>query len=430
MLTVAPPALKRVPPARPPSESSRSPSHARLLTPLEPEGYGPRRMQAASEVAWHLLTGEYPPQPGGVSDYTRLIARELARRGAEVHVWAPGDAGETQEDGLAVHRAPGLFTPAGLVGLTRGLNRCRGPRRLLLQYVPHAFGLKAMNVPFCAWFTARRRDERWVFFHEVVYPWSLGDPLRHQLLAGTTRVMLRLVAGAADRTFISIPTWAEHLPAQVRRHTEWRPVPSNFPTEVPAEAVARVRAELGEGLLLGHFGTYGAATSGMLEHALVPLLRADPRRRVLLLGRGSEAWRKQLIGRHPELSAQLLSRDSLEPDVLAAHLSVCGLLIQPYVDGVSTRRGTTMASLALGCPVVTNTGHLTEPLWRGLGAVALVEGTDPAGLTMAAERLLTHPEERAALGARAAEVYRERFSLERTMEVLLSPAPSPRSERA
>jgi hypothetical protein len=26
-------------------------------------------------LRWHIITGEYPPQPGGVSDYTRLVAR-------------------------------------------------------------------------------------------------------------------------------------------------------------------------------------------------------------------------------------------------------------------------------------------------------------------------------------------------------------------
>jgi hypothetical protein len=344
-------------------------------------------------------------------------------------VWAPGEAGETQEEGISVHRVPGLFTPTGLLKLTRGLDRCRGPRRLLLQYVPHAFGLKAMNLPFCAWFAARRREERWVFFHEVVYPWSLGDPLRHQVLAGTTRVMLRLVAGAADRTFVSIPAWARHLPSRVRLHTEWRPVPSNFPAEVAPEAIAQVRAELGEGPLLGHFGTYGLATTGMLEGVLVPLLRADPRRRLLLLGRGSHSWREGLARRRPELLGQLLSRDDLAPEALAAYLMACELLVQPYPDGVSTRRGTTMASLALGRPLITNTGHLTEPLWRALRAVALVEGTNPAALAEGAEQLLAHPEELEALGARAAQVYRERFSLERTMEALLSPEPSAKGER-
>jgi glycosyltransferase involved in cell wall biosynthesis len=194
--------------------------------------------------------------------------------------------------------------------------------------------------------------------------------------------------------------------------------------------VAHLRAELGEGPLLGHFGTYGAATSGMLERALVPLLRADPRRRVLLLGRGSEPWRQGFLRQHPELAAQLLSRDSLAPDALAAHLAACDVLVQPYLDGVSARRGTVMASLALGRPLVTNTGHLTEPLWRELGAAALVEGTDPAALAEATERLLARPEERTALGARAAEVYRERFSLERTLEALLSPAPADGGGRA
>jgi hypothetical protein len=329
----------------------------------------------------------------------------------------------SREEDVTVHREPGLFTPSGLVKLTRGLNACPGPRRLLLQYVPHAFGLKAMNVPFCAWFAARRQDERWVFFHEVVYPWRPRAPLRHHVLAGTTRVMLRLVAGAADRAFVSIPTWAEHLPSRLRSHAEWRPVPSNLPTHVPSAASTRVRAELGEGLLLGHFGTFGEATAGLLEQALVPLLRADTSRRALLLGRGSQAWAEGLSRRSPELAGQLLARGSLATEALAAHLSVCELLVQPYGDGVSARRGTTMACLALGLPLVTNTGHLTEPLWRTLDAVALVEGADPAGVVAAAERLLAHPEERAALGARAAEVYRERFSLERTLEALLGPAP-------
>ena len=38
---------------------------------------------------WAVLTGEYPPQPGGVSDYTRLVAEGLAAVGDEVAVYAP-----------------------------------------------------------------------------------------------------------------------------------------------------------------------------------------------------------------------------------------------------------------------------------------------------------------------------------------------------
>jgi len=376
-----------------------------------------------SPTTWHVLTGEYPPQPGGVSDYTRQVALALVRAGQQVHVWAPGKTDACVEDGVTVHRVPALFTPAGLGRLARGLDGCPAPRRLLLQYVPHAFGMKAMNVPFCAWFATRRRDERWVFFHEVVYPWSARAPLRHQVLAGITRGMLRLVAGAADRAFVSIPAWAEHLPAHVRCRAEWRPVPSTLPPEVAGAAVEAVRATLGPGPWLGHFGTYGALTARPLEAVLVPLLRAGAERKALLLGRGSRAFGEALAAQRPELTGRLVARDSLTPEDVVAHLAACDVLVQPYPDGVSARRTTTMAGLALGRPLVTNTGHLTEPMWRELRAVELVEGTAPEPLVAATERLLSDAGARSALGERAARVYRERFALERTVEALLRPGP-------
>jgi glycosyltransferase involved in cell wall biosynthesis len=257
----------------------------------------------------------------------------------------------------------------------------------------------------------------------VVFPWSPRAPLRHQVLAGTTRVMLRLVAGAADRVFVSIPPWAEHLPARVRRLAEWRPVPSTLPSEVPASAVEAVRSALGPGPWLGHFGTYGALTAVPLEAVLVPLLRAGPERKALLLGRGSRAFAEALGARHPEVAGRLVTRDSLAAEEVAAHLAACDVLVQPYPDGVSARRTTAMAGLALGRPLVTNSGHLTEPMWRELGVVALVEGTSAEPLVAATERVLADAGARTALGERAARVYRERFSLERTVEALLHPGP-------
>ena len=126
---------------------------------------------------WAILTGEYPPDPGGVSDYTRLIARELVRMGDGVCVYAPSQPGPVDSDdaGVRVHRLPGVFGPLSLSKLDAMLARAPRPDRILVQYVPHAFGYKAMNVPFCAWLAccARQLAPVWVMFHEVAFPLRL-----------------------------------------------------------------------------------------------------------------------------------------------------------------------------------------------------------------------------------------------------------------
>jgi len=137
-------------------------------------------------VNWHIITGEYPPQHGGVSDYTRQIARGLADLGDAVHVWAPPVDGANPspagDRGVTIHRLPNRFGLSGLRYLTREIDRLPGPKRFLVQYVPHAFGWKAANLPFCFWIRSRRRESIWVMFHEVAYPFDRDQtPLRNAL---------------------------------------------------------------------------------------------------------------------------------------------------------------------------------------------------------------------------------------------------------
>jgi glycosyltransferase involved in cell wall biosynthesis len=375
-------------------------------------------------VSWHLLTGEYPPQPGGVSDYTRLVACGLAAAGDEVHVWAPDGAGETPPDpGVTVHRLTGNFGPRALAELEAGLRRFSPTRRLLVQYVPHAFGYRAMNVWLPVWLKSRRRQEHiWVMFHEVILARGWPKSLRHKVLAAATRLMARWTCHAAERAFISIPKWEalvqSHLP-EGRRPT-WLPVPSNLPTRVEPAARAAARAryapEAGQ-LVIGHFGTVGGGVAPLLTAPLVELLRRDSRRLGLLLGHRSEAYAEELRRTHPDLGPRLLATGSLEGGALAAHLAACDLLLQPYPDGATARRGSLMAGLALGLPIVTTEGFLSEPVWRARQAVALAAPQTDA-LPAAAEQLLADEGGRTRLGRKAAQLYRECFSLEYTLQVL------------
>ena len=145
-------------------------------------------------IDWHVLTGEYPPQFGGVGDYTRRVARGLAATGDVVHIWAPPcDEPDAIESGIVVHRLPDRFGSRSLRVLTRELDK-HPDARLLLQYVPHAFGWRAANLPFCWWLRSRRRDSLWVMFHEVAFPFGRGETLSRNALAAVNGVMAAIAA--------------------------------------------------------------------------------------------------------------------------------------------------------------------------------------------------------------------------------------------
>ncbi len=377
-------------------------------------------------LRWAIVTGEYPPHRGGVGDYTSLLAEALVEAGDEVHVWVPAcSEAPPAELGVQVHPLPGRFGPRALARLGADLDRLPRPYRLLVQYVPHAMGWKAMNLPFCFWVASRRQDRISVMFHEVAFPFGWNQPFRHNVLAAVTHAMAALIGRSAHQILVAIPAWQQMLErlGVGRRNMTWVPVPSSIPTRVDSDSVAQVRAHLAQEPgthLLGHFGTYGSPVAGMLHQVLPEVLAADVRRSVLLLGAGSEAFYQDLRRHYPEIASRVRAVGFLPADRLSTHLSACDALLQPYPDGVSTRRTSVMAGLALGLPIVTTEGHLTEALWQASDAIELVPVKALSGFGAAIERVISDPERRRSLGANARALYNERFAIEHTVSVLRS----------
>src|SRR4030095_5175189 len=101
---------------------------------------------------------------------------------------------------------------------------------------------------------------------------------------------------------------------------------------------------------------------------------------LLLLGAGSERFRDALIERHPSWSARVHAAGYLSASDLGAHIAACDLFVQPYPDGITSRRTSAMACLSRGRPVVTTSGHLTAPLCAETRAGEIVEGANIAAV--------------------------------------------------
>ena len=372
---------------------------------------------------WHIVTGEYPPGGGGVGEYTELLARALAGEAREVHVWTPGVSSE--ERGLRVHPLRG-FGRAGLRELDAALDAFPTPRRLLVQYAPQAFGRKGMNLSFARWVLHRARggDEVRVMFHEPFVPFGIARPQRN-LIAAANRVMAADLLRAASVAYVSTPAWERLLRPWAPDRLgamQWLPIPSTVPRVDDPEAVAVLRARIGaneRGVhVVGHFGTYGGMIAPLLLPALLAILQPPSRSIALLLGDGGPAFAQKLVEMQPELRGRIVAPGRLPSEKLSVHLQACDLAVQPYPDGVSARRTTAMASLANGVAMLTTSGRFTETLWSSAG-IPLVPAGDASVLAAAALDLLDDDARLRKAAKAGRELYGQRFSMERTLDVLL-----------
>jgi glycosyltransferase involved in cell wall biosynthesis len=119
-------------------------------------------------------------------------------------------------------------------------------------------------------------------------------------------------------------------------------------------------------------------------------------------------------------SAIVSGTGSVDGEQVSLHLQACDALVQPYPDGVSGRRTTTITALEHGVPVATTIGWLSEDFWKTSEAVEGVSAEAPSDLGAAVLRLLEPRRNRSAKTA-AVELYRRHFDPARTLRALLSP---------
>jgi hypothetical protein len=301
-----------------------------------------------------------------------------------------------------------------------------GPRQILVQWVPHAFGFRSANLPLSFWIWNRalaHGDFVDVMIHEPYLPMR-QDRVRHTALALAHRIMLAAVLRAASHVWVAIPKWEEYCrPYTFGRRIPftWLPVMSNLPASQPANTRAvRNRYVAAGRYLIGHFGTCGGEIGAVLRSSIPKLLDHHIERAVLLIGRDSQHLRDQILEEHPGFSDRIYSTGDLSSEQASLHISACDVMLQPYPDGVSSRRGSFMAPLSHGKPIVTTSGPLTEPLWSDGGVIRMVPSGNLSGLVDSLNDLLADPTEMERLGMAAQKLYAQRFGLPITVNLLRS----------
>jgi glycosyltransferase involved in cell wall biosynthesis len=368
-----------------------------------------------------LVTGEYPPLEGGVGAFTEQLARALHARGHEIHVITTKQARPAD----APRRPSALFEPVALDygRLHPRIGRWRWPSLstvadvavrhdleiVNVQYQAAAYNMRAAAIHYLPW-RLRGVAPTIVTFHDLRVPYLF--PKAGRLREAAVRGLARHAAGGIATNAADLATLRGWTDAPLCRI----PIGSNIDAYEPNHVeIAEVRQALalGEGdVLLGYFGflneTKGADT------LLDALARLDDRHHLVFIGgqtgasdpRNNEAF---LRGLRAQIDALGLGErvhwtGFLSPTRVSAHLAAADLMVMPYRDGVSLRRGTLMAVLAHGRPLVTTAPAAPAPELRHGQNVWLVPPDDAASLARAVATLAADPARRAQLGRGAREV--------------------------
>jgi glycosyltransferase involved in cell wall biosynthesis len=404
-----------------------------LRMPASAVAPGNIRGKGHSSRRWLIITPEYPPKLGGVADYTREVAIGLTEAGDEVHVLGPAgsdDSGGMPE--LFVHGVLGCFRIRDIRNTDRTLSRFAAPRQILVQWVPHGYGYRSMNLPFCLWLWKRARcngDSVDIMVHEPYLAFGEGT-WRQNLVAVVHRVMTAILLRAVQKVWVTIPAWE----ARWRPWTFNRPVPfgclavpNNIPVTPDVKAVEDIRRRYElqgtrtHGPVIGHFGTYGTTITSILQKVIPPLLECNQRATLLLIGNGSSNFRERLISASPLLSDRIYATGKLNASEISHHLFACDVMLQPYPDGISGRRTSAIAALAHGIPLVTTLGPLTEAFWADSGAVSLARVQDTGALIEAASGLLRDRAEQIRMKQSGLRLYSNRFHVRHVIGALRTP---------
>jgi glycosyltransferase involved in cell wall biosynthesis len=362
-----------------------------------------------------FVTGEYPPQPGGVGDYTRCLALALIERSHRVSVLTIADDYlQVIDPSQPAQPQRVRFTDWGWSSwrsVIEALDMVR-PEVLHIQYQTGAYGMRpAINL--LPWRLKRlpTYPRIAVTAHDLLLPYLFpkAGPVRtwvtKRLLLDSDGVVVTNQADLAGANRYGVTS-----PALI-------PIGSNIAVAPPADYDrAAWRAQLGvadDEVLVAYFGLISSSKG---VHTLLDALERLPKR-VRLLVVGGAATQPQDRAYAAEIEQRIAERGlgervritgHCDESSVSAHLLAADLAALPFTDGASFRRGSLLAALAHGLPVVT-TASAPTPSVPGVPSLLdgvntlLVPPEQPEALAQALERLMNDQllRQRVAEGGRA-----------------------------
>lgn len=347
-----------------------------------------------------LVTGEYPPMQGGVGAYTAALGQALLAQGVDVSVLSDRRATAFPDIPTSPQTYPQVYPRIDRWGWPSlgKIARCArevGADWIHVQYQTAAFGMHpAINFGPRFW---QRRGFRvaWTY-HDLLVPYlfpKAGGWLR--------RWVTERPGFTADATIVTNEQDRGQLAGRVKNLSAI-PIGSNIQgKQLSADERQALREHLGyaaDDRVLAYFGFLNRSKGGIVLVETLHRLAAEGRNvHLLMIGERvgasdptNYAYLQEVEQRIASLGLAGRVRWSgrLSDEAVADSLNAIDVLVMPYADGASLRRGTLMAGLVNGCALVTTTPQSPIPDLRDGQEWLTVPPNDPDATARAVARIV------------------------------------------
>ena len=358
-----------------------------------------------------LVCGSYPPDVCGVADYTRLLVRSLRDRGADACIVTTTgrDTGcdpQVPAEGLAPD-----WSVRGAVQLARKL-RERGPDVVHIQFParPYHGHLGVHILPLLLRSAAPR-------VVTTLHEYCMAPP------GGRLKQLLNV--RFSDCVIVTTDHDRDLIARRCRKkHIHVIPIGSNIEpagSEEEGLAILEALGVPGGARVLVYFGFVRPgkgleAAFRALAHApddtVLAIVSADP----------DPAYKEKLmaLSRDAGVESRIFWTGYLIEREVSSVMRAASAALLPYDDGATFRRGTLLAALGHGLPVVTTRSAATPPALRHKENVLMADPGDSGALGALLHDLLSSPDYARSISERA-RVLGEQFSWDaialKTLEV-------------
>jgi UDP-glucose:(heptosyl)LPS alpha-1,3-glucosyltransferase len=298
--------------------------------------------------------------------------------------------------------ADGIETRYLANGLTQLLADPDAHSWILLQYNPFSWGRSGFAPGLVGDLRRVRSRSRAPILLMVHEAWLTMTDAKSIVLGSWQRAQLRALLVLVD----GVMTSTEKLAREIGGRAVHLPVAANIIPVATSPAKAREQLGLNGKLAIALFGR--GHPSRALDHAeaaIGALVDAHGAERLMVLNLGAGAPRLRL----PD-GVAVRDPGELAAGELSLHLWASDLVLLPFTDGVSTRRGTLMAALAHGRPVLGLCGRHTDAMLADASdAMVLTPAGDPHAFSRAAVELSGDPVRLSAVGDAGRRLYESRF---------------------